>query len=406
MNAIVIHSVAANGGDELLLRTLIDSLKRDCGIETLAVTSNNIISFPYIPIENKFLNKTILGSPNECNNFVYRFLKKFNFLPYRIRENFSLLFDKDYKKFKILSKELNFAILTPGGFIHDYYGLEPIYDLIFKLYSMGMKIIIFAQSVGPFETEKNKVIARKIFDMADQIIVRERYSEEYIKALYPNGIERLKVFTDIAFNYNRKIPVKKGEVPGTNKILLNFRDWHFNNINTDEIVEKGANIALYLFEKGYFLEFLSTCQGVNGYTNDSHIGEKILKKAQSLNSRVQIKIHKKKFEIDDYLDLVKDAKYYIGMRMHSAIMPILENVPALNIGYEHKTKGVYETIGLNNFSCSIHDETGSIIQKIEWFLAYDYDQLKGIYKDALIMGRNKSKMAFASLKDHDAEVLN
>ena len=42
-----------------------------------------------------------------------------------------------------LIDDIDIAILCPGGFIHDYYGLELIYDLVLSLHARGKRIIVF-----------------------------------------------------------------------------------------------------------------------------------------------------------------------------------------------------------------------------------------------------------------------
>ncbi len=85
MNALILHSVAANGGDELLLCTLKKSLEKYLNVNVLAVTSNSEISYPYIDTENKFINQTILKKPNINNNLIYKKLAGIKYIPYKAK---------------------------------------------------------------------------------------------------------------------------------------------------------------------------------------------------------------------------------------------------------------------------------------------------------------------------------
>ena len=59
---------------------------------------------------------------------------------------------------------------------------------------------------------------------------------------------------------------------------------------------------------------------------------------------------------------------YIGMRLHGAILSMLGGTPAFNIGYEDKTKGIYEFLELSDYNIDYTAPIDNWIEKISDFL--------------------------------------
>lgn len=399
MKAIIVHSVAANGGDELLLLSTIKSLKDLLDIEVVAISTNSPVHFDYLPVKNKILNDSLLGKPNNYKNKLHILLNKFHFLPYKIKHFIPLFFDADYWKAKSIMNNVEILILSPGGFIHDYYDFSDITSMVNQFTQKGKQVIVMGQSVGPFRDKESIIAAKIIFDNAKKIILREELSKNYLYDLYGCNLEKVEVFTDLAFSY----PVshlKPKTNQRQNRVIVNFREWTGGDLNNFTLVEKASIIINFINDKGYGVDFLSTCQGVKGYRDDTVIADLIqIALSTKKTSNLDFVVYRKKLSIDDYLKKVANYKYYIGMRMHAAIMPILMNVPALNIGYEPKTRGVYSTVDLAEYAIDINDDIESILSNIESFLSKDYDELCKQFHEAHNKGVEKSKKAFLSLRE-------
>ncbi len=401
MKAFLLHSVAANGGDELLCQVLKKGLKEFAGIDLLAASTNNVLSYPFIPVPNKFLNQTILGKSVSKNKYICNLLRYSSRFSLPLYVQLLSVFDKDYRSFCKILPDIDIVVLCPGGFLHEYYNLSYMCNLVEKFYDLNKRIVIFGQSIGPFNSMEGKDYAKRIFNITEKIYLREYYSAQHIKNLDPALVDKVEVSTDIAFLYNRltSTAIKSEKEIPSRRILLNFRKWSDHNISEEDVINKGVLITNYLFNKGFQLEFLSTCQGVKGYKDDSEVSAIILEKARILNPDINAVIHNTRYTIQEYLDVLEGAAYYIGMRMHAAILPILKNIPVLNIGYEPKSKGVFETIGLEEFVCSITDSSDDILFKIEHLLNADYECLKTRFLKGLQVGEKISANTFFSLKN-------
>ncbi|WP_207060996.1 polysaccharide pyruvyl transferase family protein [Motiliproteus sp. SC1-56] len=397
MRALVVHSVAANCGDQLLLETLTLGLKEHCGITVVAVTTNNQLSFPFIRNGEPFLNETVLGIARN-DSLIAALIRRIPFFPYRIGVFLARIFDNDIWKFKRAISAVDIVFICPGGFLHEYYGFKKFSKVYEKILGYGKPIYFVGHSVGPFGKAENKIIAKNIFDNCAGLFLRERYSKGYVESLYgPAGKKHAEVYTDVAFAYGRLSKVKKvADNSNSKKVVVNFRSWEKGAISDDVIIDKAASIIEFLSGKGYDVVFMSTCQGVEGYVDDTDLGESIKSRLERQHG-VRIEIDHNRHSPDEFIDQVQKAKYYIGMRMHGAIMPILSNTPAFNIGYEPKTKGVFETVGLGEYCCEISDDIDCILSKIDCFVGSDYEILKEEYLLALKRGERLALEMFSEL---------
>ena len=87
--------------------------------------------------------------------------------------------------------------------------------------------------------------------------------------------------------------------------------------------------------------------------------------AIQIKSRLDNKYHEKiiietkRYKPFDLIKKYNEFDAYIGMRLHGAILSMLGGTPAFNIGYEDKTKGIYEFLKLSEYNidydCPIED---------------------------------------------------
>jgi polysaccharide pyruvyl transferase WcaK-like protein len=398
MEAFLYNSVAANGGDELLVRVLHSALYRYSNIRIVGASTNSLTSFPFLPFKYKFLNDTIAGDAptvNTYSNRMIHFSKKYFPLVYK---KLLLFLDREYRLFFKIIKSVDVIILCPGGYIHDYYDLSQIAKITDEFVESKKKIIIFGQSVGPFKDDEAKTYAKKIFNNSEKIVLREKTSARYIREI-DSGLEsKISIYTDIAFLYNKLNKKKQfNETFCENKVFLNFREWGDESIK-EKIIRLGVSISECFIQNGMEIEFISTCQGVEGYRNDSEIAYRIIERSKVLTNSVNVLVHEKRYSIEEFMEILAVGKYYVGMRMHAAIMGILSNVPSFNLGYEPKSDGVFQTIGLEEYACNVMNEESAIMEKLKKFMNFDYAALKEQFGKGLEAAETLSKAAFDEIR--------
>jgi colanic acid/amylovoran biosynthesis protein len=272
------------------------------------------------------------------------------------------------KKIIRLYSEADVILSSAGGYLNDFYGFE----WRLKAFQMGLhfkrKIILFGQSVGPFfDNQKNDHKSLiKAMEKFYKIILREEYSLRNLKSIGYNK-NNIVLSTDIAFtlskriNFSQKVALKNNSI-----IALAFRAWQ-NDEHTTFIIAKAVLLSSFLISQGYHLIFLSTCQGIEGYKDDSKIAIEIIRQL-NIEDQKYCKIDSNRYSP---LELIKNyGKFdaYIGMRLHGAILSMIGGTPAFNIGYEEKTRGIFEFLGLENNCIWYEKDIDNWINAISIFL--------------------------------------
>jgi polysaccharide pyruvyl transferase WcaK-like protein len=394
---VVLHSVAVNGGDELLFKVLEKGLYDIANTEIIAKTTNNLLSFPYLG-ENVFLNNSLTGDGFFNSRIPRKIYRLGQFYKYAVTRKILANLSSETGELLEMIKKADFVLLMPGGYLHEYYGFKNIAKMVDVVSNMGKPVYIFGQSLGPYESKDGIKTARKILGKTKVNILREDISAEYVNAISSSASKKTKVTTDIAFAYNKLFQRNvEDQNQDPKRVLLNFRDWK-NGINFEKVFLIGDKVSTYLYEHGYHIEYISTCQGVDEYYyNDADIAKKIVTLVRKKYPAFQPTIHTKRYAPKELLSCMKGAAFYIGMRLHGAISAILSHVPALNIGYEHKSAGVYETIDLSNYTISIDSPLSTIMDSVEEFIDEPLLSRRENFSRALHIGENKALGTFKIL---------
>jgi colanic acid/amylovoran biosynthesis protein len=268
-------------------------------------------------------------------------------------------------------------ISVGGGFINDNYR-PAILGRLFNLYFAKLlkkPVIIYAQSVGPFNTIIYKKLACFVLNRVDLILLRDNKSREMLEKLGVT-IPPIYVTADAAFSLHphdfdvgTNLLRNEGFDIGNEKlkVSISVRKWNYyekNNIHGHEkYIRSIASVADYLIEKkNAEVIFASTCTGFGGYHYDDRIvAFEVLKYMKN----------KAKILCGEYSPLQLSSIYgnmdlHIGTRMHSNILAMISGTPFIAIQYEFKTGGLMDSIGLNDFVVDVnHINSESLIWLVE-----------------------------------------
>lgn len=394
--AIGLHSVAVNGGDELLYVVLKKGLTELSNTKIIAKTTNSSHSFTYLR-KNVFWNEELIGE-----NFIKSGKLKIIFRRWQIHKlglfrNTLEFFSPNVEELSRLINQSDYIAFMPGGYLHEYYGVQDKAMMAEVIKRMGKPIYIFGPSFGPFKSDRERKFAQRLLNCADKIILRENISAEYVRDIDPEAISKTEVTTDVAFAYNylfdRNVNIESID---ENRVLLNFRNWT-HGINPNKVIELGVMVSTYLYEQGFDIEYISTCQGVEGYADDSTVAKEIVEAVRREEPEYQPKIHTRKYKPGELLECMEGAAFYVGMRLHGAISSMLSYVPAFNIGYEHKSEGVYKTIGLQDYTVGIKSPISEIMDHIKVFVKEPSYDRREKFREAVKVGEKKAIESFKKL---------
>ena len=223
-------------------------------------------------------------------------------------------------------------------------------------------IVLYAHSFGPFRTRRGHRAARRLMKQAALVIVRDRTS--YHQAL-AHGADsgKLHLTADAAF----ALPVVADGLPqeeeappsaGLN-VGLSVREWGFYGQRDQRLAlmaaykEAMARLSEHLISRhGARLTFISTCQGIPGYADDSAVAAQIVSEIRP-ELREGVTLERGYFDPIALRRRLSVFDAFVGTRTHSVILAALSFVPAAGIACEQKTADLYEEFGLSEYVLSI-----------------------------------------------------
>jgi colanic acid/amylovoran biosynthesis protein len=327
MRALIIHSVPLNGGDEALLRGLLGSLDRQfLGLRPTVLCKDLARARALLPdldldTDLEFCTQQNGFSPADHGRVINRF------------------------------EQADIVISSPGGFLHDLYDIRPRLASLSVALDFGKPVFLLGQSLGPFtKTETRHELAR-LLPRCKAVCVRDAAS---IRHLSEAGIATSNVHltADIAFAFRTLAPALfRPRIGPVRKIGLGVRAWPLKDAQAREVtVEKATTLAHWLLDQdpAIRIEFTSTCQGVEGYHDDSLLSVAAAERLpEHLHHRVSV--DRARRDPEALITYLGSLDAYIGMRLHASILAMLGGTPAMGLAYEEKTPEIFGQMGLGAF---------------------------------------------------------
>jgi len=364
---VIDNCVPLNNGDAALVFSLFNQLKEK--------DKNNEIKFSTLNLKDvKDLYPEYSWYPSYINSNFYNFI--FNKLKLKWLWKFVIACNLYFSK--NIYKESDVIISAPGGYIHSYYGIEArMFILWFCKKYLKKKVIIYSQSVGNLN-DRDKYLMLKYGQSLDYILLRDQVS--YNRCLKYGLKNNIVLTKDAAFMLNSRSEIKTVEMGKKNvkKVAISMREWSEENRNMDRYFNLMNLIVRKLLEKNYEIHFISTCQGIESYRDDSKIAKKFVNE-YDLNDNTRISIIDNYYDLEQLQSKIKEYDFVIGTRLHMCILSLINGVFAFNISYEEKGKEAYNYLGLQEYTADFNDS--SIIDKITNFLDVNESELRGIFNN-------------------------
>nr|WP_319401194.1 polysaccharide pyruvyl transferase family protein [uncultured Carboxylicivirga sp.] len=259
-----------------------------------------------------------------------------------------------------------YIIGAPGGYINSYYGFFGKIYLYMLAKLFQKKTIIYSQSIGPFN-KKDKKIFKFFSRFIDFILVRDEKSLRYCENLLSNAQFKRCIIKskDAAFLLN-PLPIRKRS---NKRIAISVREWKYDNRSSEDYSKLIRSIVMFFIGNGYAVDFLSTCQGINGYVDDSITANNIV--APLLKDyNDQINIIQDYNNLNEFVYKIKDYDFVIGTRLHMCILAMQNGIPAFNISYEFKGKECYSYLDLSDFSIDYNSNSEFAIDQLKKFISF------------------------------------
>ncbi|OPZ93551.1 MAG: Alpha-D-kanosaminyltransferase [Firmicutes bacterium ADurb.Bin419] len=204
--------------------------------------------------------------------------------------------------------------------------------MIWMAKKMKMKVMIYANGIGPLNKKNNRNLTKRVVNNVDVITLREELS---YKELVNLNITRPNIYVtaDPAFTIKAEstehtdyLLSSEGIDPNLPFVGISVRRWH----NHDQYETTIANIADYIID-AYGINVLFIPMH---YPGDLVIIENIISKMKNKGYAIR-----KKHSVSETLGIISKTQMLIGMRLHALIFAASIGIPIVGIVYEPKVEG-------------------------------------------------------------------
>lgn len=343
-NVIIINSVMVNNGDAGLVINLAKKLG-DLHFNVTVATYNYRFSkstYRDFAFCKDVVSSVFLGPKKVLASFMIPLL---------------MLLNRKYRRSDLV-------IGAPGGYINSYYGFRwKLY--VFKWAKLfGKKTVLYSQSIGPL-TEKDKLVLQYFSKYIDLIVVRDQLS---YKTAIESGVVESKLMLSEDAIFLQKPSQYSYSNNAAKKACISVRSWQHDGRSEEHYFGMITSFVKLLLKRGYVIDFLSTCQGVHGYIDDSVVATEIV---NSMDESVRKKIT----VISDYYNLfdvqikIREYDLVVGTRLHMCLLSLLNGVPAFNVSYEAKGKECYKYLHAEEFTVDYNDNVENATAKLDQLLS-------------------------------------
>jgi len=204
-----------------------------------------------------------------------------------------------------------------------------IYYLVLILLAKILKkpVLFYSNGFGPIRGRFNRLITRKVVNMVDKIIVRDKDSKDTMEAI--GVFKHIDITTDATFvlesiNREKAREILDNENIPMDKPLvgISIRPWYVK----DSFIDTMASFADYLSDKGINVLFIPM-QG----SKDLEISNRILKAMKKEGF-----ILRDEYRPEELLGVIGELEILIGMRLHALIFAGIMGIPMLGLEYDPK----------------------------------------------------------------------
>ena len=241
-------------------------------------------------------------------------------------------------------------LLSGGGsLIQDATSAKSLYYYLFVMNlakKVGCKVFAYANGIGPVRNEHVKMV-RSVLCKADKITLREQMSAKEFERIcqgVPYEVTAdpavgLQVKNNTLFNILEKEGIKEKKLLGVSVRAWTENDPHF--------LEKVSRTIKGACEKyGFYPVFIPM-----KYPGDIKISREL---CDAVGKGYVIG---KQYGVEDMVSFISSCTMVLGMRLHTLIFAVGNQIPCIGISYDPKIDGFMEYVGQKKFlSASCFDE--------------------------------------------------
>tara|TARA_B100000989_G_scaffold33337_1_gene21306 strand:+ start:102 stop:1208 length:1107 start_codon:yes stop_codon:yes gene_type:complete len=292
---------------------------------------------------NLNLNKIyVLNNQNDVNfklNYLQGIFSKNKYINYFIR--FFLL--------KFYIKKSDIIVFGAGNTFQSIWSIKKKNNYL-KYANKNAKIFALGVSLEVSKYEKDANLKKKVLNLLNKLnllVVRDRKSFSFLKKY---NVENIYYEKDVAHLLPNFIKTKKKNLKKT--ISISFRDWHDNPRNTGILLDKLSKLIYdivkkYDFEKINLIPFSYDRSTLNDVDDLILIKDKLIKFEKKFEKKIFI--YDKVQNFKTIYSLINNSDLVIGLRLHSQIFSLINDIPFLAFSYNEKVINYLEDKKKNKF---------------------------------------------------------
>lgn len=305
----------------------------------------------------------------------------------------------------------DFVVSKPGGFLYSSgRGLS----MLVALYTMwlalifGKPVYMFPQSVGPLLHSWERAAVGGVISKLRIIAVREPFS---LSQLRQCGVpsERCNLLPDTAFAFQGASEqdaarwlleqgVRIGDGPWLGMTTVNWSA-QSATFERQEAYERGCAAAIRSFVErhGGSAVLFPQVTGPLPSQDDRVSSRRVARELLDLGDAVHV------IESPVSADILRTAysfmDVFIGTRMHSAIFAMSSGVPTIAIGYQPKTSGIANLVGMERWSIPIEQVDDSVLVMLLNRLWNERESVSQYLKGVIPLLREQAQLPGKMIED-------
>ncbi len=243
------------------------------------------------------------------------------------------------------------VISVGGGYLYSSskgpfgYGLMRVLMIIY-LHSRVSKLVIYPQTAGPLRPVDSRVAA-KLLAGINTFYARDR---ETFSWCIQNNLP-VKLTNDTVFLKARKRIMHCKDKPAT--IGVTVVDHLFTGNGKELIAERKKYLKTLanFINTNFQICNLYLQVDYSAYNTDRFITEELM----NMISRPVNLLNVSQLSVEEIIDLYRKNDLFVASRMHSAIFSLCSGTETIGIGYQPKTVGMFDLLGIPEYAVMIKD---------------------------------------------------
>jgi len=247
-----------------------------------------------------------------------------------------------------------------GGYLFASRPLSPAYLTrllaIGWALALGKRVVMLPQSLGPIQGGLQQQLARFVLNRVDALIVRESRALDYATQILHLRCP-VSCLPDLAFRLQPAPPLA---LPRTVRVGIVPMDWGAQQPGfTAQAKYETAlvELAVQLYrEHGISIYLICQCTGPSPEQDDRRVARRLHTRLAEAGAPATV--------LADFPDAYALSAAYAAMdcvvttRMHGGILTLISHTPVIVLGYQPKSAGIMQMLGLSEFYLPIEEANG------------------------------------------------